>query len=367
MEQSDKDRLREKLARSIGKEPSYEEKKRRKERSKAKRAERPRRAEDDWEADDELASLHRVPARARERPAASERPDANEGGLVVALARTRVEVRAGERALDLPRPHGLELAIGDRVRVVGGRVVSREARRSRLARPDPADPRRELVLAANVDLGAVVVSVVAPPLVAGLVDRLQIALAASGVPTLVIVNKVELLEGSEAAARELAELEAEWRELGFESLRVSAATGAGLDTLRARLAGRTAVLVGHSGVGKSSLVNALAPESELATAGVSSGNLRGRHTTSAGRMIELADGAWLVDTPGVREFGLAGLSRARLRDAFAEFARFAPGCRFADCSHQVEPDCAVRAAVERGELSRRRFESYARIAATLDG
>ncbi|MBI5435030.1 MAG: ribosome small subunit-dependent GTPase A [Planctomycetes bacterium] len=367
MEPSDKDRLREKLARSIGKEPSYEEKKRRKERSKAKRAERPRRAEDDWEADDELALVRRAPARARERPDTNARPAASESGLVVALARTRVEVRTGERKLELPRPHGLELAIGDRVLLDGGRIVSREARRARLARPDPADPRRELVLAANVDLGAIVVSVVAPPLVAGLVDRLQIALASSGVPALVIVNKVELLQGSEAAGRELAELETEWRELGFESLRVSAATGLGLDTLRARLAGRTAVLVGHSGVGKSSLVNALAPRSELATGGLSSGNLRGRHTTSAGRMIELADGAWLVDTPGVREFGLAGLSRDELRGAFAEFARFTAGCRFADCSHLVEPDCAVRAAVERRELSRRRFESYARIAATLDG
>ncbi|MCK6447789.1 MAG: ribosome small subunit-dependent GTPase A, partial [Planctomycetes bacterium] len=296
----------------------------------------------------------------------------SDAARVVGLARTRVFVRVGAVEFDLPRPLGLELAIGDDVELASGRVVARGERRSRLARPDPANPRRELVLAANVDLALIVTSVVAPPLVPGLVDRLFVALAASELSACVLVNKVELLGDSPAAARELEELEHEWRELGCDALRVSAATGVGLDALRARLAGKTAVLVGHSGVGKTSLVNALAPSSLLAIGGVSTGNLRGRHTTSAGRLVELAgsstsaSAAWLVDTPGVREFGLGGVTRADLRAAFADFTPFAARCRFADCAHVAEPDCAVRVAVERGELRARRFASYVRLAATLE-
>lgn len=387
MDSKDKDAVRAKVARSIGKEPSYEEKRARKERAKARRAPRPRR-DDDWDRDDELAEALGEDATPRHAPRRRKSKlrdalhgrarspgcdgESRETATVVALARTRVLVRVGERELDVPRPLDLELAVGDRVELVDGRVASRGERRTKLARPDPANPRRELVLAANVDLALIVTSVVAPPLVPGLVDRLLVALAASDLPACVLVNKVDLLDGAPDAERGLVELEAEWRELGCDALRVSAATGLGLDALRQRLLGRTTVLIGHSGVGKTSLVNALAPSSALATGGVSTGNLRGRHTTSAGRMLELAcargaaaGSAWLVDTPGVREFGLGGVTRADLRATFADFAPFAARCRFADCAHSSEPDCAVRAAVERGELRERRFASYARIAASL--
>jgi ribosome biogenesis GTPase len=367
VERSDKDEVRAKLARSIGKEPTYEEKKRRKERAKQRRAHGRKRETPaaDWDEEGE----------ARPRRRADRRPTASSGktrvGCVVGMTRASVRVRVDGLEVDVAPPREFALAIGDGARLVerSGRmsIVELEPRRTKLARPDPADPRRELVLAANVDVGVIVVSVVAPPLVAGLVDRLRLALERGGVRAVVAVNKVELLTEGGAEADEVSALVAEWRELGLEVHTVSATTGAGLDGLRAALDGRTSVLVGHSGVGKSSLANALAPHARLAVGELAVGATRGRHTTTAGRMLELTPGTRLIDTPGVRQFGLAGWTAADVRAAFADLQAFASGCRFGDCSHLVEPECAVRAAVERGELAARRFESYARIARSLDG
>jgi ribosome biogenesis GTPase / thiamine phosphate phosphatase len=368
VERSDKDAVRAKLARSIGKEPTYDEKKRRKERAKQRRSLGRKRETPavDWDEDGEAR-----PARRRaDRPPAANR-ETTRDGCVVGIARASVRVRVDGVDLDVAPPREFVPAIGDRIQLaeLSGRmrIVELEPRRTKLARLDPADPRRELVLAANVDVGVIVVSVVAPPLVAGLVDRLRLALERGGVRALVAVNKVELLKEASAEAVELAELVTEWRALGLEVHSVSASTGIGIAGLRAALEGCTSVLVGHSGVGKSSLANALAPDAKLAVGELAVGATRGRHTTTAGRMLELGGGTRLIDTPGVRQFGLAGWTAGEVRAAFADLASFASGCRFADCSHLVEPDCAVRAAVERGELAARRFETYARIARSLDG
>ncbi|MCE9594079.1 MAG: ribosome small subunit-dependent GTPase A [Planctomycetes bacterium] len=361
MERSDKDAVRAKLARSIGKEPTYEEKKRRKERAKQRRSLGRKREAPTLDDDEE-------PRPGRPRRTAHGN-DATRDGCVVGIVRASVRVRVDGVEVDVAPPRELALAIGDRVRLAERsgrmRIVELEPRRTRLARPDPADPRRELVLAANVDVGVIVASVVAPPLVAGLVDRLRLALERGGVRALVAVNKVELLREGGAEAEELDALVAEWRALDLDVHRVSASTGVGLEGLRASLDGRTSVLVGHSGVGKSSLANALAPHAELTVGELAVGANRGRHTTTAGRMLELGADTWLIDTPGVRQFGLAGWTAADVRAAFADLASFASDCRFRDCTHLVEPECAVRAAVERGALGARRFESYARIARSL--
>jgi ribosome biogenesis GTPase len=261
-----------------------------------------------------------------------------------------------------------EIAVGDRVqlerRSSGALAVARLLpRTSRLSRPDPFYAHRERVLVANLDLAIVVTSVRRPVFVPGLVDRFLVALAHGDVPAALAVNKVDLVAEPRDADPEISALRP-YFELDLPLVLCSAVTGEGIDRLRGLLAGRTAALVGHSGVGKSSLLNLLAPGSEAAVGEVSADHRHGRHTTTRARVYRLDDGTRLVDTPGLREFGLWRMSARELSAYFDEFAELAPGCRFADCTHDHEPRCAVRGAAERGELPR--YETYRRILDSLD-
>lgn len=258
------------------------------------------------------------------------------------------------------------LAVGDRVllarRASGELVVDRLLpRASRLARPDPHAPQRERVLAANLDLAVVVASFRRPPLSTGLVDRFLVALAWGDVPAAIAVNKLDLADRDDA---ERSRLEP-YHRLGVPVVLCSAKSGAGLAALRALVAGRTVAFVGHSGVGKSSLLNALLPGAGAAVGEVADGSARGRHTTSAARIYRAGDGTRIVDTPGVREFGLWRMTPRELAGYFEEFAAPALACRFSDCSHRHEPRCAVRAAVERGEIAAERYATYLRVLASL--
>jgi len=267
----------------------------------------------------------------------------------------------------LARDQQSAVAAGDVVRFAphGGdyRVEEVRPRRTVLSRPDPQQPRQERVIAANVDVVVQVSSVVRPPLRLSLIDRYLIAIERGGAECMICVNKVDLLAADEVAAA-LAELDA-YREMGLPVLACSARTGAGIDELRVALAGRTAVFVGHSGVGKSSLMNALAPELELATSEVSRRHARGRHTTTRACLYRLAGDVRLIDTPGIRELGLGPMTPAELRLYFPELEAAAPRCRFSDCGHTHEPDCAVRAAVGEGRISPARYATYVRLLESL--
>lgn len=378
MHPDDKRRFLERKQREFKYWYTFDEVKRRKEearRRKAERAEKPRtrtraRAEDDGESPD-------TPVRGRRRevpaPASPQEktmsPEAElEPARVIALARTRARLACGEETLEAVLTPGLELAVGDEVaceRVDGGlvRVRAVAARRSVLARPDPSRPTGQLVLAANVELVLAVVAARAPRWKPGFVDRVWLAASEGGAQCALVVNKLDLLGEEERAGleRELAP----YLELGLPVLRVSAASGAGLEELRERLRGRACVFVGPSGVGKSSLQNALDPRGERATGAVRESDGKGRHTTTASEWRRLADGTVLIDTPGVRQFGLAALEARDLAAAFPEFAGPAGRCRFRDCSHLVEPECGVQAALAAGAIDRRRFASYARLHAAL--
>ncbi|MGE0640154.1 MAG: ribosome small subunit-dependent GTPase A [Thermoanaerobaculia bacterium] len=295
---------------------------------------------------------------------------------IVAITRGQCEVELDGAEVDCVLPKALveveEIAVGDRVKLArrpdGTLFAARLLERTnRLSRPDPFLAHRERIIAANLDIAVVVTAIRKPPLSMGLVDRFLVALAHGGVPAAIAVNKVDLADGDPAADPELAQL-AGYPERGTPVIPCSAKQGIGLDELRQTIRGRTAVFVGHSGVGKSSLLKAIAPEFDVRVGAVSDMNDKGRHTTTRSRIYRLEDSSTrIVDTPGIREFGLWKLEREELASYFEDLAALAPGCRFTDCTHTHEPGCAVLAAVESGALDTRRYTTYRRIFDSLGG
>ncbi|MEO8503619.1 MAG: ribosome small subunit-dependent GTPase A [Acidobacteriota bacterium] len=260
------------------------------------------------------------------------------------------------------------LAVGDwvRLRERGGmhRVESVLPRRSRLARPDPHNPHLERVLAANVDLVLIATALRAPGVKPGLIDRVLLAASAAGVEGAVVVNKVDLSPDL-AHDEELSTLEP-LRAAGVRVLECSARTEQGLEALADLVAAQTAVLVGQSGCGKTSLLNALSPGLGRRVGAARESDGKGRHTTTSSSLQALAGGGFLIDTPGVRQFGLWQPSAEALAAAFPEIELASASCRFRDCRHgRGERGCAVVAAIECGAIPRSRLDSFLRLSSVL--
>ena len=256
------------------------------------------------------------------------------------------------------------LAIGDRVVFAPGagnepaRLVRVLDRRSSLSRPDPRRPGRLRVLVANVDVVVIVVSIASPPLHPRLIDRYLIAVGRGGARPVLCVNKSDLRNEPDAADPALLD---PYRAVGVRVIETSPVTGEGVEELRAELAGTVCAFVGHSGVGKSSLVNALCPGLAAAVGQVSEASGKGRHTTTQSSMHTLDNGTRIIDTPGVRSFSVEDVSAEEIRASFHEFEPFAHACKFRDCTHTHEPGCAVRDAAERGRIPAARYETYRRM------
>ncbi|MFM1995845.1 MAG: hypothetical protein RLZZ111_232 [Planctomycetota bacterium] len=252
------------------------------------------------------------------------------------------------------------VAAGDWVRVRdegdGGVIQAVEPRHNSLCR---ASRGRRQVIVANVDQVVIVSSAACPDLKPGLIDRLLVAAESSGIRPLICINKVDLVDPAS-----LVPLAGVYARMGYETLLCSTATGIGVQRLRRELVGRVTAVVGQSGVGKSSLLNALDPTLDLRVAEVSSENEKGRHTTTTARLIPHAGGGAFVDTPGVRQFQLWEIVPAEVPAAFRDLRPLANLCRFPDCSHTHEVDCAVKHAVADGLLDTRRWESCCLLAST---
>jgi ribosome biogenesis GTPase len=288
-----------------------------------------------WSA--RVDALYAAIALAGAEPARVVRVERSACVVVAADGRERVVP-----ASDLP-------AVGDWVAVSGSALGALLPRWSALTRVDPSGGVQ--VLAVNVDL--VLITAPADRLSAARVER-ELAVAwASGAQPVVVLTKSDIEPASVRASLEE-------RLVGVDVVRTSAATGAGVAEIRARLRpARTAVLLGPSGAGKSTLANALAGAEVLATGAVREHDSRGRHTTTSRQMIALPGGGVLIDTPGLRSLGLGG--EVDVLAAFPEIAALVGSCRFDDCRHQTEPGCAVTAALERGDLRRDRLGSYRKL------
>jgi ribosome biogenesis GTPase len=222
-----------------------------------------------------------------------------------------------------------------------------------------AGGEREQVIVANVDQIVAVLAAAQPAPKWNLLDRYLAAAETSGIPTLICLSKADLLE--EPAGELQADVEA-YRRLGYPVALVSAATGAGVAEFRERLRDRMSIFIGKSGVGKTTLLNALQPGLGLRVKAVNQVTGKGKHTTTHLEMFDLDFGGQVVDTPGMREFGLWKMDGADLAHAFVEFRPYLGRCRFgADCTHAHEPGCAVKAAVEAGQIAPRRYDSYLRM------
>lgn len=230
-------------------------------------------------------------------------------------------------------------------------------RRNYLARPDVFLSHLQQVIVANIDQLLIVASWREPTIWLELIDRYLITAARSRLRPLICVNKIDLAETLAACRAELKP----YHDLGYPVIFTSAQTGEGIEELRKVLRGQTTALAGLSGVGKSSLLAAVQPGLNLRTSAVSDFSGQGRHTTTQVTMLELEMGGFVVDTPGIREFGLNGLRRSELASFYPEIAAAARRCRFGDCSHLREPGCAVIAAVQQGKLSAARYRSYRKI------
>ena len=300
---------------------------------------------------------------------------AGKKGVVVSITTAMCDVELDDRVLRCRlrgRLSGMEtgftngVAVGDEVMVSGtdrtvGLVESVLPRRTMLTRPDAFNQNRRQLMVANADQLLIVSSWREPLLWHELIDRCLIAADISDLDAIICVNKADLIEDEEDYADNMAT----YLELGHTVIRTSARSGEGVEELESVLRGRFTALTGLSGAGKSSLLSRVQPSLELPTGEISEWSGEGRHTTTRYTLHRLDMGGSVVDTPGIREFGLSGMRQLDLASWFPDMSEFEGACRFSNCTHLTEPNCAVKDGVAEGAIAESRYHSYEMIYDTL--
>jgi len=254
------------------------------------------------------------------------------------------------------------LVVGDRVSwsfadKKNGVICSLLERKNILKRNDPMGEPKEF--AANIDV-MVIVSSVKPAFREGLIDRYLVEAESQNMEAVMLLNKVDL-KGSEVIEKKTLV----YKEIGYQTYFVSASTRLGMDNFYQSLSDKVSILVGYSGVGKTSILNILIPDANLKVSSIHEPSGQGRHTTSASRMYTLSNGAKIIDSPGVRTFGLSPSFKKNIAPYFRDFRRFASECEFDDCSHIKEVNCAVKEALDEGKIHMARYESYLSIVESM--
>lgn len=215
------------------------------------------------------------------------------------------------------------------------------------------------IIAANIDVVFLLVTINNPPTTTSFIDRFLVTAEAYGIEAVLVFNKIDTYD--EATLDEQLYLQYIYSQIGYKCLRVSAQENKGLEELKAMMKDKVSMFSGHSGVGKSTLVNALEPSLNLKTKAISEQHQQGQHTTTFAEMFDLSFGAKIIDTPGIRGFGIVDMEKQEIGDYFPEFFALKEQCKFNNCLHKEEPHCAVKAALEKDEIAWSRYKSYLQI------
>lgn len=232
-------------------------------------------------------------------------------------------------------------------------IIDIEPRRNYVIRRASNLSRESHIIAANIDQALLLVTLRQPETALEFVDRFLVTCEAYKIPVVILLAKIDLQDEEEVAF-----FRSIYEPIGYRVVAVSSTTGEGVAEVHDMLVGRTTLLSGNSGVGKSTLVQQIDPTLDIRTAEISDNHQKGRHTTTFSTMYPLAEGGALIDTPGIKGFGLLDIEEEELWHYFPEMMHYGRACRFYNCTHTHEPGCAVMAALEEGEISELRYESY---------